>query len=167
MFFTKVPSPVGELTVAATSEGLCGIYFSDQENLPKGSASWVRSDGTRFAAVRKWLRSYFAGTTPPENPTLIFAHGTDFQKCVWRVLQAIPRGETRTYTDIACSIGNVRAVRAVGAAIGRNPLSILVPCHRVIGNNGSLTGFAGGLDRKRWLLAHEGVECPRASGRMN
>lgn len=160
VFFTKIHSPVGELTIAAIFDGICGIYFSNHENLPKASASWVRDDGTRFAAVQKWLRSYFAGTTPLENPALVFAHGTDFQKCVWRALQTIPRGETRSYGDIARSIGRAKAVRAVGAAIGRNPLSILVPCHRVIGSNGSLTGFAGGLDRKRWLLAHEGVACP-------
>ena len=163
VFFTTLPSPVGELTIAATSEGICGIYFSDHANLPKGFASWVRDDGVRFAGARKWLRSYFAGTTPPENPPLVFAHGTDFQRSVWRALQQIPRGETRTYTDIARRIGREKAVRAVGAAIGRNPLSMLVPCHRVIGCNGSLTGFAGGLDRKRWLLAHEGVACHRAA----
>lgn len=158
-FFTTLPSPVGELTIAAVSDGICGIYFADHAPRPKGSASWVREDGARFASVQKWLQSYFAKTTASENPTVVFATGTDFQKRVWRALQQIPIGETRTYGDIARSIGHANAARAVGAAIGRNPLSILVPCHRVVGSTGLLTGFAGGIDRKRWLLKHEGVAC--------
>lgn len=159
-FFTTLPSPVGELTIVAVSDGICGIYFDNHAPGPKGSAAWVRDDGARFAAAQKWLQSYFAKTTASEHPAVVFATGTDFQKRVWRALQQIPISETRTYGDIASSIGHATAARAVGAAIGRNPLSILVPCHRVVGSNGSLTGFAGGIERKRWLLTHERLACP-------
>lgn len=157
IYFTTLDSPLGELTLTATDEGLCGVFFTDHKYWPASKPTWQRDDGTRFDPARQWLRDYFAGRTSAKLPPLAFAHGTDFQRCVWQALQSIAPGQTRTYSEIAQMIGAEKAVRAVGTAIGKNPLSILVPCHRVIGTNGSLTGFAGGVERKRWLLIHEGV----------
>lgn len=157
IYFTTLGSPLGELTITATDQGLCGLFFADHKYWPVSKPTWQRDDGARFDAARQWLRAYFEGRTTARLPTLAFAHGTEFQKRVWDALQSITSGQTKTYSEIAQMIGAEKAVRAVGTAIGKNPLSIIVPCHRVIGTNGSLTGFAGGVDRKRWLLTHEGV----------
>ena len=157
IYFTTLDSPLGELTITATDQGLCGLFFTDHKYWPASKPSWQRDDGQRFDAARQWLREYFAGRTAAKLPALAFAHGTEFQQRVWHALQSIAPGQTKTYSEIAHMIDAEKAVRAVGTAIGKNPLSILVPCHRVIGTNGSLTGFAGGVDRKRWLLTHEGV----------
>ena len=156
-YFTELTSPLGMLTIAATDEGLCGLYFEDHKHPPADKANWVNEDEPRFGEAREWLRRYFSGEKPGRTPKLMQGEGTDFQKRVWRALTKIAPGETLTYAQIADSIGSPNAVRAVGAAIGRNPLSIFVPCHRVVGSNGSLTGFAGGVERKRWLLTHEGA----------
>jgi methylated-DNA-[protein]-cysteine S-methyltransferase len=157
IYFTTLGSPLGELTITATDKGLCGLFFADHKYWPVSKPTWLRDDGARFDAARQWLGDYFAGSKPARLPPLDFAHGTEFQHRVWHALQSIAPGQTKTYSEIAQIIGLGKAVRAVGTAIGKNPLSILVPCHRVIGSNGSLTGFAGGVDRKRWLLTHEGV----------
>lgn len=156
--FTTLPSPLGELTLAATDRGLCGLYFEDHKYWPTTRPTWHRDDGHRFDAARSWLANYFAGKKPGAMPAMDFVTGTEFQRGVWKALQRIPAGQTRSYAKIAETIGRPKAVRAVGAAIGHNPMSIFVPCHRVIGSNGSLTGFAGGMDRKQWLLAHEGAK---------
>ncbi len=103
------------------------------------------------------LRDYFSGDLRALDRLPLAAEGTEFQRAVWKALQEIPCGETRSYADIARRIGRPKAVRAVGLANGQNPIAVVVPCHRVIGSNGSLTGYGGGLDRKRWLLAHEGA----------
>lgn len=155
IYFTTVSSPLGELTLTATDEGLCGIYFEDHKYWPPSKPSWQRGNGARFDAGRTWLERYFAGEKPKVLPILDIVTGTEFQRTIWKALRSIPSGQTRTYAEIARSIDNAKAVRAVGAAIGRNPISIIVPCHRVVGSNGSLTGFAGGVERKRWLLEHE------------
>ena len=157
IYFTSIPSPLDEITLAATSAGLCGLYFREHRYRPADFPTWQRDDGARFAPARAWLRHYFAGTPLPDLPALAFPGGTEFQQRVWRALQSIPAGETRTYSELAAAVGAARAVRAVGAAIGRNPISIFVPCHRVVGRDGSLTGFAGGIERKRWLLTQEGA----------
>lgn len=157
LYFTTLDSPLGELTITATDKGLCGLFFSDHKYWPASKPTWQRDDGPRFDAARQWLCEYFSARTSAKLPSLTFAHGTEFQQCVWHALQSIAPGQTKTYSEIARMIGAEKAVRAVGTAIGKNPLSIFVPCHRVIGTNGSLTGFAGGVDRKRWLLSHEGV----------
>lgn len=155
IYFTTVPSPLGPLTLTATDHGLCGLYFEDHKYWPADKSSWQRDDGARFDTTRAWLTSYFTGGKLNALPAPDIITGTEFQRRIWKALRNIPSGQTRTYAAMAQSVGSPRAVRAVGAAIGRNPLSIIVPCHRVVGSNGSLTGFAGGVERKRWLLAHE------------
>ncbi len=154
IYFTTCPSPLGELTLTATNKGLCGLYFEDHKYWPANQSSWQRDD-SRFDAARSWLTNYFAGKKNKALPALDIVTGTDFQRRIWQALRNIPSGRTQTYAEMAKAIGNPKAVRAVGAAIGRNPISIIVPCHRVVGSNGSLTGFAGGVERKRWLLQHE------------
>lgn len=156
IYSTTFDSPIGEITLAATDVAICGLYFEKHKPAPKRDG-WRRDDGARFDAARRWLQAYFGGEKLPKKPAFAFESGTDFQRRVWAVLKTIPRGRTMTYAEIAREIGSVGAARAVGAAVGRNPLSILVPCHRVVGGGGSLTGFAGGLERKKWLLEHEGA----------
>lgn len=133
--------------------GLRGVWFLGQKHFPETDSSWQWDDAP-LAEVRRVLDAYFLGEINVILPPLDL-RGTAFQQKVWQALQAIPAGETRSYGDIAREIGAPTAVRAVGAAVGRNPVSILVPCHRVVGSSGKLTGYAGGLDRKTWLLAHE------------
>jgi methylated-DNA-[protein]-cysteine S-methyltransferase len=142
--------------LAATEQGLAGVWFvHGQEHMPD-SSEWTTDDAhPTLAAAAQQLREYFSGQRQSFDLPLQPAWGTPFQHDVWQALQRIPFGRTSTYGDIARDIGNPKAVRAVGAAIGQNPLTIVVPCHRVVGANGSLTGFAGGLDRKQYLLSHE------------
>jgi methylated-DNA-[protein]-cysteine S-methyltransferase len=156
-YFTTHASPLGELTLAATDDGLCDLYFKGHTPAPK-CEGWKRDNGPRFDAARAWLDAYFAGENPRKMPTHIIVSGTEFQRRVWDTLRAIPRGKTKTYAELATAIGLPKAVRAVGTAVGQNPLSILIPCHRVIGRDGSLTGYAGGLTRKKHLLALEGLK---------
>jgi methylated-DNA-[protein]-cysteine S-methyltransferase len=149
-------SPLGDVLLAATTQGLAGVWFVHrQEHLPN-SSQWATDNAhpTLIAAAQQ-LWEYFDGQRQTFDIQLQPAWGTPFQRAVWRALQGIPYGHTSTYGDIARDIDNPKAVRAVGAAIGQNPHSIIVPCHRVLGANGSLTGFAGGLDRKKHLLALE------------
>jgi methylated-DNA-[protein]-cysteine S-methyltransferase len=149
-------SPLGDVLLAATSEGLAGVWFVHrQEHLPD-NRHW-HADDTHpvLQAACQQLDDYFEGQRQTFDLPLSPAWGTPFQRAVWQALQRIPYGRTSTYGNIARDLGNPKAVRAVGAAIGQNPHSIIVPCHRVLGANGSLTGFAGGLDRKKYLLAHE------------
>jgi methylated-DNA-[protein]-cysteine S-methyltransferase len=154
-YFTTVMSPLGSITLTATESSLCGLYLNGQKHWPKDADLWSRDDGPRFDAAREWLADYFTTQAGEKMPKVVFASGTDFQKRVWQALRNIPQGKTITYGQLAAQIHAVKAVRAVGAAVGRNPLSIIVPCHRVIGSSGALTGYAGGLERKRWLLEHE------------
>ncbi len=157
--YTTMPSPVGELTLTGNADGLTGVWF-DTDRHQHDRTGWLR-DETLFAQARRQLEEYFAGTRQVFELKLA-ASGTAFQQQVWAALCAIPFGETRSYGEQARSIRNEKAVRAVGLANGRNPIGIIVPCHRVIGANGSLTGYAGGIERKQWLLAHE----KKSSGRM-
>jgi methylated-DNA-[protein]-cysteine S-methyltransferase len=142
--------------LAATEQGLAGIWFvHGQEHMPD-SSEWTTEDAhPTLAAAAQQLHDYFSGQRKSFDLPLQPAWGTPFQRAVWQALQRIPYGHTSTYGEIARAIGNANAVRAVGAAIGQNPHTIIVPCHRGVGSNGSLTGFAGGLDRKTFLLAHE------------
>lgn len=151
----RVPSPVGELTLVARGSKLVAILW-DNDRPTRVKVGAMRDDDTNPTLVEtaRQLREYFAGERTVFEIDLEF-HGTEFQKRVWHALLTIPFGETRSYRDIAVQIGNHRATRAVGAANGRNPLSIVAPCHRVIGTSGDLTGFAGGKDRKSALLALE------------
>lgn len=154
--FITLQSPVGPLKLVASDAGLVAILWPDDDPRRVRLGPLAEHDGHPILVetVRQ-LREYFAGARTRFDIPLDF-HGTDFQKSVWRALLAIPFGETRSYAAIAREIGRPAAVRAVGAANGRNPISIIAPCHRVIGSNGALTGFAGGLETKDFLLRLEG-----------
>lgn len=141
-------SPIGTLQICANEASITAILFEPQ-------ASFSEHKNTVTENACKQLAEYFSGTRKDFDLPLD-AGGTEFQRTVWRQLQKIPYGEMCNYGDIANRIQNPKAVRAVGAANGRNPIPIIVPCHRVIGANGKLTGFAGGLSTKAWLLQHEG-----------
>lgn len=156
-FLSKFATPLGELTLVESAGRLTGIFFEDHSPAPRLSTHERCDERPCFLSTRRWLEAYFSGSKLPKPPDYDFAAGTDPQRRVWRSLVRIPRGETITYSEVAGLAGSPDSVRAVASAIARNPLSILIPCHRVIGKNGSLTGYAGGLGRKRWLLAHEGV----------
>jgi len=151
--FTTLPSPVGPLTlVAAGDDDLVGLYFDDDPNgAPR--ADWVR-DARRLRPAAAQLAEYFAGKRTRFDLRLA-PQGTAFQRAVWAALLRIPYGETASYGDIARAIGKPAAARAIGGANHRNPIAIVIPCHRVIGADGSLTGYGGGLDHKRLLLALE------------
>ncbi len=154
---TTTDSPVGPLRLYAVPAGLCGLYFADHHPAPParlGEAVEASVASVPFGAVLEQLAEYFAGTRVSFDLALCPA-GTDFQLQVWAELRSIPAGETMSYGELARRIRRPAAVRAVGTANSRNPLSIIVPCHRVVGASGSLSGYAGGLDRKRWLLDHE------------
>lgn len=154
--YLQIPSPVGALTLVARGTKLAAILWEcERENRVRlGPLHEDREHPTLLEAQRQ-LSEYFAGSRDRFELDLDF-EGTDFQRQVWGALLTIPFGETRSYSDIARQIGSPKAVRAVGAANGRNPISIVAPCHRVIGASGSLTGFAGGLQAKQYLLALEG-----------
>ena len=155
MQYTLTPSPVGPLLLAGTAGRLRFIVFANDASGDRRQPlpDWQRDDAT-FAAATQQLREYFAGERQGFDLALDTA-GTPFQRSVHAALRAIPYGETRSYSDVAAAIGRPRAVRAVGAANARNPLPIVVPCHRVVGKHGALTGFGGGLPAKRHLLALE------------
>lgn len=147
MFSQYINSPLGPVQILATASGISAISFVATQQT-------AEQPSTLTALAAQQLSAYFAGTLSHFNLPLE-ARGTAFQQQVWQELCAIPFGQTCSYADIARGIDNVKAVRAVGAANGRNPIAIVVPCHRVIGANGTLTGYAGGLDKKDWLLKHE------------
>ena len=154
MEFTYWESPIGPLLLAGNGDSLNYLSFPEGKGRIDPAADWVRRDDG-FVEVKTQLEEYFSGKRRNFELNLR-PQGTAFQLSVWNALQRIPYGETRSYMEIADVIGNPKAVRAVGAANGRNPLPIVVPCHRVIGADGSLTGFGGGLSAKRFLLALEG-----------
>ncbi len=149
------PSPVGPLTLFASAQGLVAIEFEHGHRAGRADAR-DDPDHPVLGQCRAQLDAYFAGKLRVFEVPLAAA-GTDFQRAVWRVLQEIPFGRTESYGWVARQIGNPKAVRAVGLANGRNPLPIVVPCHRVIGQDGTLTGYGGGLGRKQTLLALEGI----------
>jgi methylated-DNA-[protein]-cysteine S-methyltransferase len=150
-YWTEYDSPLGPLLLLADDTGLTGIYMEPHRHGPDGvDPSWLRDD-ERFAEVCAQLEAYFAGELRTFDLS-INAAGTPFQHEVWAALRTIPYGETRSYGEIAEQLGRPGAARAVGLANGRNPLSVVVPCHRVIGASGSLTGYGGGIERKRLLL---------------
>ncbi|MFB7929778.1 methylated-DNA--[protein]-cysteine S-methyltransferase [Streptomyces sp. NPDC056039] len=150
---TVTDSPYGPLTLVADDGVLCGLYMTDQRHRPPEETFGPRDD-TLFAEAEEQLEAYFAGDLKDFTVELRLT-GTPFQRTVWEQLSRIPYGETRTYGQLAATLGTPTASRAVGLANGRNPIGIIVPCHRVVGANGSLTGYGGGLDRKRRLLEFE------------
>jgi methylated-DNA-[protein]-cysteine S-methyltransferase len=159
MFWHEMQSPVGRLLLAGDGTCVKHIHFQSGRRDMRPGADWVRNP-RKLADVVHELEEYFAGKRKRFDVQL-GAQGTDFQRVVWRALVAIPYGETVSYGELARRIGHPQASRAVGLANGANPLPIIVPCHRVIGSNGSLTGFGGGLDVKRKLLELEGAACVR------
>ena len=153
--YKLMPSPVGELTLVARDGKLSAILWEvERANRVRLGELIEANDSPVLRETERQLKEYFAGTRNQFELELDFA-GTDFQKQVWQALLTIPFGETRSYSQIAEQIGNPKAVRAVGAANGRNPISIIAPCHRVVGASGGLTGFAGGLEAKQYLLTLE------------
>ena len=150
--FSEISSPIGQLTLVASPRGLMAIYM-EQHTKPAGDRTQWIEDPTHpiLIETKEQLDSYFARTRREFELPLDLI-GTPFQKSAWQALLKIPYGETRSYADQAILCGNPKAVRAIGTANGRNPISIIVPCHRVIGKDGSLTGYGGGIDRKRFLL---------------
>jgi methylated-DNA-[protein]-cysteine S-methyltransferase len=165
IYFTTVAAPIGELRLTSDGEALTAIFLPRPGGGSTPPRDWLR-DETPFRAAREQLDAYFAGDL--QNFDLpLRPEGTAFQQLVWRELCRIPYGETAAYVEIARRIGRPTASRAVGAANGQNPLPIVVPCHRVIAADGTLGGFGGGLDCKRWLLRHEGEHgAVGATGRL-
>jgi methylated-DNA-[protein]-cysteine S-methyltransferase len=154
VYYSRIDSPIGELVLTGDGRALTGLFMENQRHGAGTTTDWQRDDAL-FADARQQLAAYFAGERQtfdlPLAPT-----GTAFQRRVWQALRDIPFGKTESYGALARRIDSPKASRAVGLANGRNPISIIVPCHRVIGADGSLTGYGGGIERKRWLLTHEG-----------
>ena len=153
---TRVDSPLGALTLAATDKGLAIVWFDDQQHRTLEVDAPVDPEHPHVAQAAREFEAYWSDARTRFQVPLDPA-GTEFQQAVWQVLRDIESGRLSTYGEVARRIGKPDAVRAVGAAVGRNPLGIIVPCHRVVGSNGSLTGYAGGLPRKEELLRREGV----------
>ncbi len=158
----EIESPIGEVAVACEGAAVVALHFSDHHgefagDLSRRFGDWEPSSGPHATEAATRLRDYFAGDLRALDGLQVDPAGTPFQRSVWVQLRTIPAGRTASYRDIAVGIGAPTATRAVGAANGANPIGIIIPCHRVIGANGTLTGYGGGLERKRWLLEHEGV----------
>jgi methylated-DNA-[protein]-cysteine S-methyltransferase len=155
---TRFDSPLGRMLATAEAGALTGLYFIGQRHFPDATGDW-RDDpqAEPFAALRAQLDEYFAGTRAVFDVALnpVGGRGTPFQRAVWDAIAAVPLGQTTTYSSLALTCKRPSAARASGAATGRNPISVIIPCHRILGSDGAFTGYAGGLDRKRTLLAFE------------
>ena len=162
------PTPLGELRLAATPQGLCGVWFFEGQARSPAATDWGAPSPAHpvLAEAARQLRDYFAGRRTRFDLPLDLSAGTPFQQAVWRALLSIDAGDACSYRQVAERIGRPAAVRAVGAAVGANPLSIVVPCHRVLGADGARTGHAGGLARKAALLRREGwtIDAPAGGG---
>lgn len=158
-FIDTYDSPLGELTLCATPDALVGLWFFGQKYFRAGVPDNAAHNANLsvFNITKQWLDEYFAGARPDTSRIPLNPRGTEFQRAVWHELRKIPYGTTTTYGDIAARMGRGTSPRAVGGAVGRNPVSIIIPCHRVLGANGKLVGYAGGLDIKNKLLWAEGV----------
>jgi methylated-DNA-[protein]-cysteine S-methyltransferase len=155
--FTHFDTPVGTMLAIATDDAITDLHIVSGKYVPKIDEQWIDSPKLAvFLQLRQELGEYFAGKRKSFDVKLA-PEGTEFQRAAWKALTKIPFGQTRTYGEQAAAIGKPKAVRAIGAANGRNPIAIVVPCHRVIGANGTLTGYAGGLDKKEFLLKLEGI----------
>jgi methylated-DNA-[protein]-cysteine S-methyltransferase len=171
LYRTILTTPIGEMLALASDEGLCALEFTTVKGRARGEerltrlearlARWfppheiVARETATIARTRRWLDAYFDGSSATVTDLRLDMRGAPFEMRVWVALQSIPPGQTTSYGAIADGLGSIGASRAVGAANGANPIAIIVPCHRVIGSSGSLTGYGGGLDRKTWLLEHE------------
>lgn len=150
MYSTDYSSPLGEMLIASDGEAISGVWFYGQRHFP--SSDFIENDDLAiFSNAKQWLDDYFDGLNP-EIDFELKPDGTEFRLKVWNVLREIPYGETLTYGEIASRISPVMSARAVGGAVGHNPIAVLIPCHRVVGADGKLTGYAGGLERKTALL---------------
>lgn len=164
-YICNYESPIGSLTAASNGMALTGLWFDGQKYFGSTlTEAYEERELSVFAKTRDWLDLYFSGQEPDFMPPIAIC-GSDFRKAVWNLLRQIPYGQTTTYGQIAkkmaAQMGTARmSAQAVGAAVGRNPVSILIPCHRVLGSDGSLTGYAGGVEKKAALLAIEKVELP-------
>lgn len=162
-------SPVGKLTLAAADDGLKGLWIEGQKYFAGTlDAPMEEGENQHLADARRWLDAYFAGERPGLDRLTLAPIGSEFRQIVWQLLCQIPLGEVRTYGQLAQEaakrLGRARmSAQATGGAVGHNPISIIIPCHRVVGADGSLTGYAGGLDKKRALLEHEGVNLAHLS----
>lgn len=157
-YCTRYRSPLGEMVIAANDAGLIGVHFEGQRYFPDHVTGWrAAPEHAVIAAAQRQLDEYFAGCRASFDVPLVL-RGTPFQRRVWEELRRIPFGETLTYSELAARNGAPRAARAVGAAVGRNPWMIIVPCHRALRRDGIPTLYAGGMERKRKLLAHEAKE---------
>lgn len=164
-----LPTPFGPVLLASDGEHLTGFWFEGQKDFPPDDPEALVDPGAApFPAVRDQMSGYARGDRREFDLPLAFVTGTPFQQSVWHALLGIAQGDTVSYAEIARRVGRPSAVRAVGAAVGKNPISVIVPCHRVVGSDGSLTGYAGGVDRKRALLRHEGARIAgRASSQLD
>lgn len=161
LYKKQYSSPLGDLSLVADESGLVGAWFLDQKYFERGlPAEPVLTTHPALEAASAWLDAYFAGENPPISDLALSPQGSPFQQRVWAYLRQVPLGQTVTYGQMAQAL-EVKSAQAVGGAVGRNPLSIIVPCHRVLGSQGQLTGYAGGLERKIWLLEHEGIRLDR------
>ena len=149
-YITRYDSPIGPLYLYSDGASLTG--------LSPVLTGEIQDDLPLFRKVRDWLDAYFRGERPDSRSLPLDPPGTDFQKAVWAELLNIPYGESKTYGDIAKALDRPRGAQAIGQAVGRNPIVIIIPCHRILGAGGKLTGFAWGLEKKKWLLRHEGVD---------
>jgi methylated-DNA-[protein]-cysteine S-methyltransferase len=162
IFYTTLDSPVGALFITSNGEAITELFMDKHKGGPKPIGDWRRDDAL-FREVADQLRAYFAGELT-EFDLRLATGGAPFQKRVWAELQKIPYGSTISYGELARQVGNPKASRAVGAANGSNPISIIIPCHRVIGSNGKLTGYGGGIERKKFLLEFEAETLAKRRG---
>ena len=162
-YCTNWISPLGELTLASDGERLVGLWLQGQKYYAATlkSGARLRDDLDVFRAAKDWLRSYFAGECPEPGALPLAPRGSAFRREVWRMLLEIPSGELTTYGALAHRLGPGMSAQAVGGAVGHNPISIIIPCHRVVGADGSLTGYAGGVENKLRLLRLEGADVSR------
>ena len=152
-----ISTPLGPMTALATEAGLAVLWFDAVERFGLDQGDAIKPKHTHLVATKRWLDAYWAGEPTPDNELALDLHGSPFQQAVWRQLRAIAHGRTKSYGEVAKAVGPNAVARATGTACGRNPVGVIVPCHRVVGANGSLTGFSAGLERKEKLLQHEGV----------
>ncbi len=173
LFLSAIKTPLGIMRMGATDEGICLFDFEYRKSIDTimkrielhAGCSFTEGEHPHFEILKEQIHEYFLGTRKDFNIPLYFA-GSQFQINVWKILQNIPYGETRSYKKQSILLGNEKAIRAVAGANGENGIAIIVPCHRVIGENGSLTGYGGGLQRKQWLLDHERKHSGK-TGQMN
>ena len=160
MYQTRIPSPVGLLTLASDGAAITGLWIEGQKYYPAVLEAQVQPELPAFLQAKAWLEAYFQGAPLPAPPSLAPA-GSPFRQAVWRLLLEIPQGETSTYGQLSQKLqaaGISASPQSVGGAVGHNPISILIPCHRVLGWDGNLTGYAGGMEKKRFLLELEGIK---------